>query len=84
MARDGFRCTVCQAHRNLEVHHVTPFRTVVEMCVTELGLPPLRDLGVNTDAFQKLSDLVVARHTLSDGITYCKAHHAANDSRRRP
>lgn len=84
MARDGFRCTVCQAHRDLEVHHVTPFRTVVETCVAELGLPPLRDVGVNTDAFQKLSDLVVARHTLSDGITYCKAHHAANDSRRRP
>lgn len=83
MARDSFRCVDCPKRRNLEVHHTKAFDAIVEECRTELGLGRLVDMDVNSVEFGRLSDLVVAKHDLSIGITYCKPCHAKHDSRRR-
>lgn len=83
MTRDGFRCTDCGAKGSLEVHHVRPFKDIVDGVIKSTKSAKLGDMDVNSEEFARFADLVVSEHRLSDGVTYCKPCHARNDSRRR-
>jgi ribosomal protein L21 len=83
LSRDGFKCTKCGRKRGLEVHHIRPFKEIVNICVKRLNVLPLNKMAAESDNFERLAADVVKEHKLVDGITLCRKCHAEVDSLRR-
>lgn len=81
LVRDGFRCCDCGAKRNLEVHHLRPFKDIVDGCCLDKGVD-LTTVDVSGSAFQDFVECVNGAHRLEDGITLCKVCHSKWDSKR--
>lgn len=75
LARDNFKCCLCEKNTKLQVHHIKPLRDFISESKTELGNIDIS----NQDNFWKLIQLVISKHKLEDGITVCSKCHAEID-----
>lgn len=83
MERDNFKCQNCGTKRDLEVHHIKPFRMILLEASQKEHLN-LNDFHSFTDEeFERLRNTIVEMHTLNDGITLCKNCHKMVDVYRR-
>lgn len=83
MDRDGYQCTNCHAKGYLEVHHLKPFRDIVDEVLKAMSLTRLADLDTSSATFEAVCKSVIAKHTLEIGVTLCKRCHAEVDKLRR-
>lgn len=65
LARDNYTCQECQSGESLNVHHKKRYAEIRDEVIAEYG---------NLDN-QRLSDLIVSRHTLDMGVTLCYDCH---------
>lgn len=88
LERDGFKCTRCGSNRELQVHHLKPFREILEEAMTELNIPyeqrltPIKEW--NEKELEKLLQKVIKKHKIDYGITLCKKCHEEIDYYYRP
>ena len=76
-----FTCTDCKKTQcRLEVHHLTPFKDILNIFLDGRVLSELTD-----EEFEKLSYEIEQYHKdrKVDGITYCIECHKKHDARRR-
>lgn len=79
MERDGFKCTICNTKRHLEVHHLSEsFKDILKKFLGETSIKDLSD-----DDFDKLSVDVVDYHQHVEGITVCIDCHRTIDPQRK-
>lgn len=82
LERDCFACRECGKRKELEVHHLRPFRKIIETVANKL----LVDLNNYDKLSDKEFDLfvkeIVKEHKLEDRITYCKDCHKKFDKYR--
>ena len=72
LKRDNFICQQCGHHgRDLEVHHI---RRLVDIRDMVIAANPELSLDIYEDRVA-LAEMIVASHTLQDGITLCKKCH---------
>lgn len=83
LERDNFTCTMCGEHKNLEVHHLKPFRDILKETAIEMGLNLNEFKEWSSDILEKYREKVVSNHNLSDGVTLCKDCHKNVDMYRR-
>lgn len=74
LARDYYRCSLCESQKDLHVHHIIPIQTIID---SVLSMNPHLDLD-NPDDRHKLSVLVINNNTFQDFenlATVCKECH---------
>lgn len=76
MARDEFMCQACGSSRDLVVHHLRLFRDIMK--AASAG-----QRAETPDERLEIARLVVALHSLDDGITLCRACHKKAHGKKR-
>lgn len=72
----GYKCYLTNATRDCVVHHLYPFKNIVEDCCKELNIPLHRTFGDYTvEQYNNLKNLVIAKHTLDIGILLQRKVH---------
>lgn len=72
----GYRCYLTKSNRDCVVHHLYPFKNIVEDCCKELNIPLLRTFGDYTiEQYNNLKNLVISKHTLDIGILLQRKVH---------
>lgn len=88
LKRDNFTCTSCGSAKNLQVHHLKPFRDILEESMNKFGisyserLKPIKDW--DPDLLDNLISDILDSHKLEFGVTLCKACHEKEDFYYRP
>jgi hypothetical protein len=83
MERDNFTCGECNKRGgNLHVHHVEPFREILEKFKNELNIENLNDLKYDDLLYQQLTENIVKYHLEHEeiGITLCADCHDKIDA----
>lgn len=71
------KCYLTNTRKDCVVHHLYPFRTIVDDCCKELNIPLHRNIGdYDLQQYNKLKDLVISKHTLEIGIVLQRKVHA--------
>jgi len=83
LQRDKFQCTLCDEHRNLQVHHVVELRKIISEILEENNVEKIIDIDSKSCQYENLIQQVVDDHRLSYGITVCKKCHGEIDERYR-
>lgn len=72
----GYRCYLTDSNRDFVVHHLYPFKKIVEDSCSELGLTLCKNFGDYTfDQYNKLKNLVISKHTTEIGILLQRKVH---------
>lgn len=72
----NFVCALTGAKYDCVVHHLIPFKTIVEQSCQELNIPLHRNLkDYAPDDYKKLENLVLKKHTLDVGILLQRKVH---------
>ncbi len=77
LARDGYKCQLSGEHKDLEVHHLKGFNTLVREASEITSVPILVKINdySNIEDFYTLREKVLELHTLDIGITLTKSIH---------
>ena len=71
-----YKCALTGSKNDCVVHHLVPFKTIVEESCQELGLPLYRKLkDYDIEDYKKLENLILAKHTLDIGILLQRKVH---------
>lgn len=71
------KCYLTGTRKDCVVHHLYPFRTIVDDCCKELNIPLRRNIGdYDLQQYNKLKDLVISKHTIEIGIVLQRKVHA--------
>lgn len=79
LERDNFSCTMCEAKRQLQVHHLKPLREILEEVKQMFNISSYHE--ISPDKRQPLIDEVLKLHKQEDGITVCSICHSKIDPR---
>lgn len=72
----GYKCYLTDATKDCVVHHLYPFKNIVEDCCKELNIPLHRTFGDYTiEQYNNLKNLVISKHTLDIGILLQRKVH---------
>ena len=72
----NFKCYFTDTKKDLVVHHLKSFMTIVQESCAELSLPLYRKFSeYQGDEFQKLKKLVIDKHTIDIGIVLERKIH---------
>ncbi len=88
LERDNFKCTRCGNTKDLQVHHLRPFRDILRESMEELGISydlrfdPIKNW--DEDTLNKVVQKVLEKHKIEYGITLCKKCHEEIDYYYRP
>lgn len=76
-AKYGNKCLVTGASKNVIVHHLVDFKTILDESSKELGIPVHEYIGEykNYDDFVSLKNRVIEKHTTSIGIPITRKVH---------
>lgn len=77
LERDKFKCSKCNTHNHLQVHHIKPLRVFIKEIKIKYAIKTFLD--IEKGMWQKYIDEIIASHTLADGITLCKFCHEEID-----
>lgn len=83
LERDDFKCTICNDHKKLEVHHTYPFRNIYIEEVEKMGLMIDEYNEWSDKTVEELIENILRRHSLDIGVTLCCECHAKVDEHRR-
>lgn len=84
LERDEFCCQICGAKRNLEVHHLKPFRQILREAASISSMNLNQYDQWSPEEFEHLRSCILSLHTLEDGITLCRdCHKEADEYRKR-
>jgi 5-methylcytosine-specific restriction endonuclease McrA len=83
LKRDNFTCQKCGKKKNLEVHHLKPFRKIflecIEMCKLDINnYSNWKDVDIIL-----LEKNIITSHKIKNGITLCKNCHGDADEYRK-
>jgi hypothetical protein len=71
-----YKCYLTNSKRDCVVHHLYPFKNIVEDCCKELNIPLHRTFGEYTiEQYNNLKNLVISKHTLDIGILLQRKVH---------
>jgi len=79
MARDEFSCQNCGTVRDISVHHLRTFKSIVRTVVKRN--PQLS--ADNPEDRYILAKLITKEHTMDDGITLCQSCHMIAHGKKR-
>ncbi|MBU0906686.1 MAG: hypothetical protein KKE05_00855, partial [Nanoarchaeota archaeon] len=80
MERDNFTCQHCGNYRDNHVHHLKPLKQIMDKVILENPKLSLDD----SDDKIRITSMVIAHHTLKDGITVCKLCHISIHYSEKP
>ena len=83
LTRDKFKCTICKKQKNLQVHHIRPFRKIVKIILCRNRIKNNKNINPNSFLYWNLIDQIIKEHNLDDGITVCNKCHGDIDERYR-
>lgn len=72
MARDNFCCQLCDSKKNLQVHHIVPFKKIFSDIISE---HPEYNIEENKEELYKIAVADSRFLDLNNLITYCKECH---------
>lgn len=72
MARDNFCCQLCGSKKNLQVHHIIPFKKIFSDIISE---HPEYNIEENKEELYKIAVADSRFLDLNNLITYCKECH---------
>jgi hypothetical protein len=82
LERDKFSCRNCGENKNLEVHHIRPYRDILLLVSKKINLDLNKYNEFSDKEFDYFVKEIVKEHKLDDGITYCKNCHKKFDKYR--
>lgn len=82
MERDKFTCQKCGKTKELEVHHIKPFRQIFKESIEETKLIIEQYKNWTQTEIDNLHELIKSKHKLEEGITVCKICHGKIDNYR--
>jgi 5-methylcytosine-specific restriction endonuclease McrA len=83
LERDEFKCTKCGTNKELEVHHLRPFREIIRLIAKKMNIDLDNFKDITDEEYAIFRDNIVKEHKLEDGITLCKKCHMDVDECRR-
>lgn len=83
LIRDNFSCQICGKKKNLEVHHIIPFRVLLQQAAEYLNLNLNNHISFTEREVEMLREELLNRHKLKYGVTLCKECHENIDKYRR-
>ena len=83
LERDDFKCQKCGSRKNLEVHHLSPFRDILRDVSKKLNLNLSKYNEWSVEELNLFREEIIKEHKLEDGITLCKLCHMEEDRFRR-
>lgn len=73
----NYQCALTGAKYDCVIHHLKPFREIIDECCEELNLPLYRKMKDYTrEQYKKLENLVLEKHTVDIGILLQRKVHA--------
>ena len=77
LKRDGFKCVLTNSNKDLVIHHLKSFNTIVKESSEITGIPVLRKVSdyENINDFYTLRDEVINSHSIILGITLNREVH---------
>ena len=76
-------CQKCGSRKNLEVHHLRPFRDILRDVSKKLNLNLSKYNEWSVEELNLFREEIIKEHKLEDGITLCKLCHMEEDRFRR-
>ena len=83
LKRDKFICTICETKKNLQVHHIRPFRIITNIIFKKNNIKNIKNINSNTYFYWDLIKQIIEEHHLNDGITVCCKCHGDIDEKYR-
>ena len=83
LKRDEYICKMCGDHNKLEVHHIRPFKDILEKVSKEIGFDLNNYEKHSEEVINKFVELVIKDHNIDEGITLCKKCHCKVDKNRK-
>lgn len=83
LERDQFTCQLCGSTKNLEVHHIKPFKEILKETASKTGMSLADYRTWSPEEFNDFRNEILKAHHLEDGITYCTSCHMLVDKNRR-
>lgn len=77
LARDNYKCVLSDEKKDIVIHHIISFNTLVSQASEESGIPILRKIAdyENAEDFLILKEKLISLHKIENGITISRELH---------
>lgn len=73
---NNYRCIITNEKKNLVVHHIISFNTILKMALKELSIPLYANVSLYTqNQLDKIEEYIISKHTETIGITLVNTIH---------